>query len=297
MTKSKLIRGYIFVIASGLIFGFMPLMAKFIYAENVNSLTLVFLRSALALPFLAAIAVIGGNRLTIPSASVLPTGLIAIMGYCVTPVLLLSSYNFIPSGTATVFHFIYPAVVILSETIFLRAKSSALKITSMILCIVGITLFYTPGSKLNLTGSSIALLSGVTYGAYIVMLSVFRYKQISGFVFSFYVSLICAVVMFAVCVATNQLMLPKSLFAWGLALLFAVSLNVGAVVLFQQGTFIIGGARASILSTVEPITSVVAGALVFSEKISFLTAVGTVLVVAASVLIALPDKNADKTDK
>ena len=86
MTKSKLIRGYIFVIASGLIFGFMPLMAKFIYAENVNSLTLVFLRSALALPFLAAIALLGGNQLTIPASSVLPTGLIAIMGYCVTPV-------------------------------------------------------------------------------------------------------------------------------------------------------------------------------------------------------------------
>ncbi len=42
MKKKSLIKGYIFVIMSALIFGLMPLMAKFIYAEGVNPPTLVF---------------------------------------------------------------------------------------------------------------------------------------------------------------------------------------------------------------------------------------------------------------
>ncbi len=42
MEHKYLLKGYIFVILSALIFGLMPLMAKFIYAEGVNSITLVF---------------------------------------------------------------------------------------------------------------------------------------------------------------------------------------------------------------------------------------------------------------
>ena len=53
--KSKLIKGYIFAVLSAVIYGFMPLMAKHIYADGVNAVTLVFLRNALALPSLAII--------------------------------------------------------------------------------------------------------------------------------------------------------------------------------------------------------------------------------------------------
>ena len=42
MENKKMIKGYLLVVLSAIIFGLMPLMAKFIYAEGVNSITLVF---------------------------------------------------------------------------------------------------------------------------------------------------------------------------------------------------------------------------------------------------------------
>ena len=57
----------------------------------------------------------------------------------------------------------------------------------------------------------------------------------------------------------------------------------------QQGIFLIGGQRASILSTLEPITSIVIGFLVFSEPMGIRVISGTVLVVGASMLTALAD--------
>ena len=53
---SKTLRGYLFVIASAFLFGCMPLITKLIYAEGVNSLSVVLLRNALALPVLALLA-------------------------------------------------------------------------------------------------------------------------------------------------------------------------------------------------------------------------------------------------
>ena len=83
--------------------------------------------------------------------------------------------------------------------------------------------------------------------------------------------------------------LPGSFLGWVYCFGFSIVINVCAVVMFQQGTFYIGGQKASILSTLEPITSIFVGALAFREVIGLRTAAGSALVIAASILIALTD--------
>lgn len=294
--QKNLVKGYIFVIMSAVIFGLMPLMAKFIYAEGVNPPTLVFLRNLISVPILAALSLGTKSSIKVKLTSLPKISLIAIMGCSLTPLLLFYSYKHIPSGTATVFHFIYPAVTLIGEFIFLKAKIKWGHIVSVILCVVGIALFYNPNDKINFTGGFLALLSGITYAAYIILLSSFKDKSMPSFTFSFYVALICSVVMLLFCVFTNSLSLPKSLIGWVLTVIFATGINVGAVVLFQKGTFIIGGGRASIISTFEPITSVIAGVLIFNENTTPFTIVGTILVILASCLIALYDMKTAKAD-
>ena len=78
----------------------------------------------------------------------------------------------------------------------------------------------------------------------------------------------------------------------------AFIIGFGAVALFQRGTFLIGGERASVLSTVEPLTGVIVGAIVFEEQMTPFSFVGVVLVLSACVLIAMADNKAkEKTVK
>ncbi len=289
MEQKQLIKGYIFVVTSAVIFGLMPLMAKLIYAEGVNPASLVFLRNIISVPMLAILALCTRGSIKITPKALPGISFIALMGCCVTPLLLFSSYNHIPSGTATIFHFVYPAVVMLGEVLFLKSRIKIGQILSVVLCVGGIVMFYDPSLGINMQGSMYALLSGFTYATYVICLSAFKHKEISGFTFSFYVASVCSAVMLCVCLATNQLALPKTLTGWLLAVLFAFSLNVGAVVLFQKGTFLIGGSRASILSTFEPITSVIAGTMIFKETLNPSSFIGTVLVILACVLIAVSD--------
>ena len=297
MENKKLFKGYAFIILSAVIFGLMPLMAKYVYADGVTPATMVLFRNLFSMPVLALLALSSKGSLK-PSPKELPKiSLIAIMGCCLTPLLLFSSYNYIPSGTATVFHFIYPAAVVLGELIFFHSKLGYGRIISVIMCVGGIVLFYDPSSTTDPLGSMFALLSGLTYAIYIILLAGYKNKERSVFAFSFFVSAISTAVMLAVCLLTNQLSLPRSLFGWCLSIFFALIVNVGAVVLFQRGTFLIGGSRASVLSTLEPITSVFAGVLFMSEKINVFTLIGTLLVIAASVLIALCDIKQPKKEK
>jgi len=281
------LKGYLFVIISAVLFGCMPLMAKFIYADGVNAMTLVLLRNTLALPVLAVLALREAGSLKIPLKILPRIGLIALLGCCVTPVLLFQSYNYISSGTATVLHFIYPAVVVIAGFLFLREPVLPGNLLCILLCVGGICLFYAPGERLDPFGSLCAIGSGITFASYVVLLS--GYRGVRGFLFSFYVTLLSSVCMLAACLLSGQLALPHSGTGWLLCLLFAMAVTCGAVVLFQQGTFRIGGQRAAILSTLEPITSILIGILVFQESITLRVVVGTVLVLLASILIAVLD--------
>lgn len=292
--KSTHMKGYLFIIISAVIFGCMPLGAKVIYADGVNSITLVFLRNFLALPVLAVLAKKTGGTLAISRDALKEISLIALFGCCITPILLFTSYNYISSGTATVFHFIYPAATVLGSALFLREKVGRGPLVCILICTGGIALFYDPGEPINLFGSAVALLSGITYAAYIILLARCRHKEIAGFKFSFYVASVSSVVLFLVCVCSGQLRLPTRLSIWVISFVFSFALSVGAVVLFQMGTFFIGGQRAAILSTCEPITSLVVGYFAFHEAVGVRTLVGSFFVVLAAILIAVFDSKGEK---
>ena len=280
----KTLKGCIFAVISAVIYGCMPLMAKYIYADGVTSLTLVFLRNLFALIPLAVLAYRERKTLKIP-LSVLPAvGFMSLLGVCLTPVLLFSSYNYIPSGLSTVLHFAYPTFVVLAEILFMRQKARLSSILSVVLCTVGIAMFYTPQQDFNLTGSALALLSAVAFAGYVVLLSHFDCSKLSGFSLTFYTTLIGGVATFCICIATNQLSLPTTAFGWGLSILFSLLVTLGAVVLFQKSTLLIGGECSSILSTLEPITSLLLGVIIFSEPFGLLTLLGTALVLAASII-------------
>lgn len=287
--KYKTAKGYLFAVLSAIIYGCMPLMAKHIYADGVTPICLVFLRNSFSLLPLAILAYREKRTLRIPLKLLPSISLIAFLGCCITPILLFSSYQFIPSGTATVFHFIYPAVVVVSEILFLKNKAQAGNVISVILCAVGISLFYSPDEPLNLAGSALSLLSGITFAGYVVLLAHFDNRDVSGFLLCFYVIVMSSIAALIICIGTNSLVLPSSLKGWGLCVLFSLLVTTGAVALFQHSAFLIGSERTSILSTLEPITGVLIGVIVFGEPLGPRTVIGSVLVVAASILIAVFD--------
>ena len=283
------IKGYCFAILSAVIYGCMPLMAKYIYADGVTALSLVFFRNVFALVPLGILAYRQHGSLKVPVKQLPAIGLISVMGCSITPILLLSSYQFIESSTATVFHFIYPAIVVLAEIVFLRKKAQLSNLLSVLICIIGISLFYAPQQSPDLTGSILALTSGLSFAIYVVLLSHFDSRSVSGFLFTFYITAVSSIVTLIVCLVSGTLVFPASLSGWGLTVLFSLLITVGAVVLFQQSAFLIGSERVSILSTLEPITSIVIGILIFHDPSGPRVLIGSSLVVLASLLIALFD--------
>lgn len=287
--QNKMVKGYILAIISAVIFGLMPLMAKYIYSDGVNSLTLVFLRNFLALPSLAVLTFAKHRTFKISLKELPKISLISFFGCCITPVLLFSSYNYMATGIATVFHFVYPSLVVLIGIVFLKKKVPFSTTISVIMCFVGICLFYNPSAPFSLQGCAYALSSAVTFAIYVTMLSSYKLNTAKGLLLSFYISLISSIITFLLCIATNSLKLPSTLNGWVLCAIFAFMVTTLAVVFFQQGALIIGGEKTSILSTLEPITGIIVGFVAFNEPVTISIAIGSLLVVGASILTAISD--------
>jgi drug/metabolite transporter (DMT)-like permease len=198
------------------------------------------------------------------------------------------------SGTASVLHFVYPAVVLMGGYLFYRERVSTGALISIAVCAVGISMFYSPGAALDWRGSLLAVVSGFGYAAYILMLSHFPYPEISGFLLNFWMFLVNAAVLCLVCLVSGMLTVPVSLSGWLWSLALAVVVNAGAVSMFQRGTRIIGGQKAAILSTMEPTTGVFVGILIFHEVITLRTGIGSVLVLLASILTVLLGAKEDR---
>lgn len=287
--QKRQLAGYVCAILSAVIYGCMPLMANYIYAEGVNPMTLSLLRNLLALPGLAVLALWQKKTLRCDRRTLLSASLPALFGGVLTPVLLFGSYALIPSGTATVLHFANPCMVVLIGLIFLHKKIAPVTLISMIICLVGILLFYDPGCVLDPLGAAMALGSALTFAVYVVLLPRFQTAQFSGFLFCFYFALWSSAILLLLCLVTGQLSLPVSLLGWGLCLVFACAVTTGAVVLFMQGAMLIGGEKTSILSTLEPITGVGLGIVFLHDPARPLLLLGSALVICSGILLAVGD--------
>ena len=186
MKNNLLLRGYLPIIISAIIYGCMPLMANLIYDDGVNAMTLVLLRNLLSLPVLFLMATVTRQSFRTDLKCGLRSAAIGMIGCGLTPLLLFASYGFVSGGTAMVFHYVYPSVVLLLEILVLRMKTRWISVVAIIVCVLGIALFYDPAEGLDLAGSVLALSSGVTYAIYIVLLGKFGTGGLAPYVFSFF---------------------------------------------------------------------------------------------------------------
>lgn len=280
-------KGILFTIASAVIFGFTPILARIAYDGGANGVTMTFLRAVLSLPVLFAILVYQKVPLRITRRQTLDIFLAGGIGNAVTTILLYVSYSFISVGMATTLHFIYPIMVSLSCVVFFREKLTWSTVFALVASTAGVFMFTGKIEAGSVTGFALALLSGVTFAFYIVYTDRTDLKNIHYFKLSFYLCIVLALFSGVFGLMTGTLTFDLTPKAWLYALIVSLFVSVGAVTLLQLGIRLSGATAASILSTFEPITSFVLGILVLHEEISTAKIVGCLCIVAGVIVVAM----------
>ena len=279
--------GALFVILSAILFGTMPLLTKIVYAYGGNTYTVAFWRFAFGTVTVALIIAFS-PRLSFRVTASEFRRLVLLSVFCgITPLLLYSSYQYVSSGLATTLHFTYPVSVMVLGALFFRTKLHGSQLLCLAICAAGVICFYQPGQNEGLEGMAIAVLSGVTFALYILLLGKSGLSHLPMLTISFWISLLCAAEIGLFSAVSGKLMVALPWQAWAAVGVLGVFVAALAQVLFQTGVFLCGEVKASLLSTFEPLTGVVIGILVFHEALTVRIAAGIVLILLAAVLLVV----------
>ncbi len=284
------LRGIIYTIISAFIYGLTPILAKLTYLGGNNSISLTFFRVLFGIPFLYFLVRKKEPTIKVNKNDFLKLIPLSFLGIGITTTTLYESYNYISVGMATTIHFIYPCVVYFIYIVFFKEIFTLKKLMALILSMIGIIVLIDEIKVENLFGVFLAGLSGITYGLFLVYLDKSGLKNMNAFKCTMYISLMNAVGLFIFGNLIGEITFSLTPTAWVLTILISFLTSVFGTSFLQLGVKYCGATTASILSTLEPITSVLLGVFFLSESMTFLKIVGCVLIIVAVILLSIRNK-------
>jgi drug/metabolite transporter (DMT)-like permease len=281
------------VLLSALGFGSMALFAKLAYREGVSPTLLLALRFVLAAALLAPVIRI--RRISLPRGRALAG--FALMGvlYTAQSQSYFTALLHASSGLVGLLLYIYPVLVTLLAVLFKWEKLDRRTFMLLLLATAGMAVTLGGNLQGRPLGIALGILAAAVYAVYILIGG--RLTQGTDPLAATLVVLAAAALCNGVLATAGGVALPRSATAWLAIGAIAVFSTVMAIAAFLAGIKHIGAARASIISTLEPVITLCLGVVLLGESVSPNQLAGGAMVLTAVILLARrpavpPDRNA-----
>lgn len=279
------LQGTIYVIAAATFFGFMPIWVKLAYVTGLQAFDFIFLRSLIAAVMLGIFIFYRKISFHVKRKQIGPMLLSGFL-FTATILTLYLSYKEISAGMATSLHYLFPVLVMLLTYFIYKETMQLYKWVALFISLTGIYLIVNPGgSHFSFKGISLAILSAVFFAGYVVTLNHPQVKKMNSLVLAFYFCLIAAVISIALLVFQGNwpiVVTWKGMYYAALVGFFCTALGL---IFFIKGAQTIGSTNASILSTLEPVVSLIAGVIILHEPLFWNTLWGCIMIIAAVILV------------
>jgi len=284
------ILGVLLIIVSAVSFGTLAIFGRYAFADGLDIFTLLFLRFTLAAIVIAGLLIFRREKMPHGKELYLLIGMGAV-GYVGQSFSYLTAIKFASVGLVALLLYLYPVFVAILSTLFLKEKFTRLKFVALALATLGATMTANPqGGKW--TGILLALSAAAIYSVYIIVGSGVM-KKVSA-VSSSTVIFASAGIVYGVLTVVNHPHWPSSSSGWLAIAAITLIATIIPVVTFLAGLKLIGPTDASMLSTLEPVVTVLLAAWLFGERLSPIILIGGGLILTAVILLthaelAMPD--------
>lgn len=281
------VKGYICGILAAVSYGTNPLGALNLYADGMNTNSVIFYRYALATTILAVILAVQRKSFAVTKREfIVLTVLGALMA--ASSLTLFASFNFMDAGIASTILFVYPVMVAVIMAVFFKEKVTAITVISITMALSGISLLYKggDGATLSVIGVLLVVASSLTYAVYIVVVNKSSLRM-SSIKLTFYVLLIGTffIISYSFLGEGAQLQPLTTMHELTYALVLAVFPTIISLILMVVAVHNVGSTPTAVMGALEPITAVCIGVFVFNEEFTMRLACGCVLILVAVILI------------
>lgn len=279
--------GALMVLISAFCFAMMPMFAKYAYQGGFDVFTVITVRFLLASLFFWGLIGIRKIEFRVTLKELLLLCIMGVAGYAVMASLFFSSLLYIPASVAGLMLYMYPILVSVLAYVFEREPFTINKVMGLVLSTIGLVLVLG-GSFAGLNGIGVLMGIGaaVVYSGFITI-SNRVLKTVSSFISTTYVCTSAGLALLLYTSLNDGLQVLPSVEGWAAILAIAVFSTVVAILTFFKGIEYIGPSKASILSTVEPVMTMIMAAMLFAERLSGTQWTGALLIMSSLILLQL----------
>ena len=281
--------GIVIVLISATAFGMNAILAKLAYRSGLGTSQTLAFRFVLGAVGMWAVAIaLRQNPLRFTRRQLLT--LIALGGifYTAQSLMYFTALRTLPASLCVLIAYVYPSQVAIAGWLFLRRSISAWQAVALVGSFTGVLLL-VGGAQFQVAWALVfAIAAPTVYTAYILVgenvMNGIPAVGASAVIISG-----AGLAFSAIAALQGELALPATAQGWAVAFAFALIPTMIAISLFLAGLPRIGAARASLLSTWEPVVTVVLAVILFGDSFTVVQFVGGLLILVAVILQAGPE--------
>ena len=273
--------GIALIAVSAASFGTLAIFGRFATANGIDTYTLLFLRFGISAILMGGLLVL--RREAFPRGRSLAQliGMGAI-GYVGQSFCYLTAIQYASPGLVALLLYLYPVFVAVLSSLVLHEKITRLKAAALGIALIGTVLTINPQGG-QLPGILLALSAALIYSVYIIVgthvMQTVSPLQSSTVIFT------SAGLVYATLMAFNGPHMPSGASGWWIVAGVVLVATVIPVVTFLAGLQRIGPTNASMLSTLEPVVTVILAAALFNDALKPISLLGGGLILAAVILL------------
>ncbi|HUY73975.1 MAG TPA: DMT family transporter [Candidatus Dormibacteraeota bacterium] len=273
------------VLISATGFGTLAIFAKLAYASGLGTeQTLAFRFTLAAIGMWALASALGQQPWRLARKDLVTLGLLGAVVYTGQSLTYFIALRTLPASLVVLIAYIYPSLVVVAGWIFLGRKVSVWHGVALAASFVGVAML-VGGAHFQIAWALVfAIASPAIYTGYIligerVMLSVPAVGA-SAVIMSGAALAFCVLAAFG-----HEAAAPRNVNGWAVAIGIAFFPTMLAISLFLAGLPRIGAARAALISTWEPVVTVILAVALLGDRLSAVQVAGGVLVLLAVVVV------------
>jgi drug/metabolite transporter (DMT)-like permease len=283
--------GILLIIISAASFGTLAIFGRFAYAEGMDTFTVLFLRFGLSASFMTLMLIL--RKEPFPRGRVLAQLIgMGALGYGLQSFLYMTAIKYASAGLVALLLYLYPFFVAILSMIFLNEKLTRVKAIALLLALVGAALTVGPVSG-QLIGALMAITAALVYSIYIIIGSNVM-RHVSAFQSSTVIFASAGAVYGALTFA-NGANFPQTNSGWLVILGIVLLSTVIPVAAFLAGLERVGPTNAAMLSTIEPIVTVLLATWLFGDQLLPIVLVGGILILIAVVILTRAEMSSTDT--
>ena len=308
-SRAHLARGYAYIASATLLWGIAATLGQaaftgrlFPSGQSLNIDPLILSQSRTTFSFLVLFPVLrmsrGWPQLKLPAADLKRVVMLGVLGVAASNYFYYFAIQKTNVATAIILQYTAPVLVLLYTVVRGAQRATVQKIGAVGLAFVGSALAIGVvgggGFRMNPLGVAAGMIAAVSFAFYNIgghsILS--RYDR---WMVLLYTTLSASVFWLFVNPPWKLMAAHYTPATWGFLLMFAVVSVLGPFALYFAGLQHLEPTRAIVASCLEPVFSIVLAAIVLGEVLRPVQTLGIVVVLAAIVLVQLPDGRGGET--